>query len=62
MIELLIDWLDKEIKQREKTILHGAITDIVVYRVVKSEYHTLVAIREKAAQFAASGTDEDETE
>lgn len=60
MIELLIDWLNTQIKQREVSILNGAISDILTYKVVRAEYQTLLAIREKAQQLAAGGGEDDE--
>jgi hypothetical protein len=60
MIELLIDWLDREIKQREAAILSGVFIDLGKFHVVRSEYQTLLAVREKAAQFASGGDDEEE--
>lgn len=59
MIELLIDWLDEEIKRSEAMLLNGMIADIVVYRMTQTKYQTLVAIREKAAQLAARGEEDD---
>jgi hypothetical protein len=60
VIELLIDWLDREIKQREASILSGVFTDLGRFHVVRSEYQTLLAVREKAAQLASGGDDEEE--
>lgn len=59
MIELLIDWLNLEIKQREKTILNGMFPSLETFKVVQSEYRTLLAVLEKAEKLAAGG-DEDE--
>ena len=58
MIELLIDWLNLEIKQRERAILNGMFPSFETFKVVQSEYKTLNAVLEKAEQLAAGGEDE----
>ena len=60
MIELLIDWLNLEIKQRERAILNGMFPNFETFKAVQSEYKTLNAVLEKAEKFAAGGEQDEE--
>lgn len=60
MIELLIDWLNLQIKQSEHLILNGNFADMTKFSIKQAEYRTLISVRDRAKELAAGGGEDEE--
>lgn len=60
MIELLIDYLNREIKQRENAILNAIFVEFDTFKQVRAERSTLLQVLEQAEKLAAGDDKEEE--
>lgn len=60
MIDRLIMFLEKEMDQRNNALLHGIVSDYIIYRNIVAEYRTLDMVREMVKKYIAEEEGDDE--